>query len=610
MLSLHRNYIDSNKPVSFQVKIDGTLKTINSVSELVLPEHYFKPNKNKVLEWNNGKNTRYTPLNLIRKHMTYTEPVYMSWMKNCLNVHENQYNAAQDIMEFFECGCNDVILAAEMQSGKTGTVRYIVHNLLHVSGCDDPWEERMQAERIYFICGMNDNDLRKQAIAEFAGLLSEDNILFSKQLQKWNQNPPRYRQNRVSVIIIDESHYAGQVNSQVDKFLKSTKQCKPLILSVSATAMAEMAMSQHTDKGIVYLKPGPGYYGISDLFDNARIEQSVDITNKPMDFIDLAAGEYDSQQGRDEKKYNIVRLPSQWYYRDLEDELNVLDLNIAFINYHSQLDEVDKDIQLDISDFNKVIEAKPDKFTIIWIYGTLRAGKQLNTYNIGFVHDTAHSSPDTIAQSLLGRIMGYGKKRHMVKCYTDIKSARLVQKWFENMFDVTKIPKGSKAIVNGYADKMLKWELHPCIGIKLSSDLCAFYRALKQTHTHRYPYKWELFEDLIDSADGSIQSELSRILSDYEVGPGGGLMVLTENNAVRSFAEHWIGNYYNHLKGKPVRGFNVNDEVTGSFYYVYVNLNIKSLQYGYALVTYKEYVGKNKGKQHILVNPKSRFHIR
>lgn len=608
MLSPHRGHINNDKPMTYQININGRLMQIDDKKSVILPDEYLKTHKERVLKWKRGTETslsRLTPLSLIRRHMTYTEPQYMPWMKQRLNIHENQYYAARDIIEYFECGCNNVILAAEMQSGKTGTVRYVVHHLLHTSGPSDAWEERMQSDRIYFICGINDNDLRKQAVVEFKGLLSCDNIMFSKQLQKWNHDPPQYKRNRVSVVIIDESHYAGQTNSQVDKFLKSTRHCHPLILSVSATAMAEMAMSQHTDKGIAYLKPGPGYYGIKDLFDAGRIHQSVDITNKTTDFIDLVSNEYEMQRERDELKYNIVRLPSQWYYRDIEDELSDLDLDIDYINYHSQLAESEQ--QIDICDFNAVIHRKPQRFTIIWIYGTLRAGKQLNTHHIGFVHDTAHSSPDTIAQSLLGRILGYGKKRHMVTCYTDIKSARLIEKWFINMFDVTKIPKGSKAIINGYADKILKWELHPSIGVKLSNALTAEYRSLKQFHGHRYPYKWELFEDIIASADGNIQSELARIFSDYEVGPGGGLMVLTENNVARSFAEHWIGNYYNHLKGKPVRGFDVNDDHTGSYYYVYVNLNIKSLQYGYVLVTYKEYVGKNKGKTHILVNPKSRF---
>ena len=74
---------------------------------------------------------------------------------------------------------------AEMQSGKTGCTRYVVHALQHLSGPDPGWDvTRFVPDRVFFVCGMNDNDLRAQAITEFRGFIPEKNILFSKQLQK------------------------------------------------------------------------------------------------------------------------------------------------------------------------------------------------------------------------------------------------------------------------------------------------------------------------------------------------------------------------------------------------------------------------------------------
>jgi len=597
---MHRNYLNDAKNENSTIVID------NNNLPYILPETTYVSGKIPLIKWEMKNKITHTLLYNIRNNMTYTEPYYMSWMKEYLNIYENQYLAARDIIEYYECGCNEVILAAEMQSGKTGTVRYLIHYLLHISGNDDSWEERMQSDRIYFICGMNDNDLRQQAVNEFKGLLSPTNILFSKQLQKWNTDPPP-ASNCVSVIIIDESHYAGQINSQVDKFLRNTKHCNPLILSVSATAMAEMAMSKYHDKGTVYLRPSTGYYGIKDLFDNNMIYQSCNISTNHENFIGLISKEHYKQELKCNKKYNIIRLPNQFYTMDAKKSIEELGMNIKYLNYHSNLDESEDNDAIDISDFNNIIDAEPEMFTIIWIYGSLRAGKQLNTKHIGFVHDTSLSSPDTIAQSLMGRILGYGKQKHEVTCYTDIKSALLIKKWFSNMYDVTKIPQGSKCIINGYGDKVIKWELHPPILVCLDCERRAHYRSLKQLHSNRYPYKYSLFEDIIDSADGTQKAELIRILSEYEVGPGGGLMALTEDNARRSYAEHWIGNYNNYLRTKPVRGFNTEGLNKGKYYYVYANLDINSLQYGAVLITYKEFIGINKGNEHILVNHKSRF---
>jgi hypothetical protein len=170
------------------------------------------------------------------------------------------------------------------------------------------------------------------------------------------------------------------------------------------------------------------------------------------------------------------------------------------------------------TDFNNYVKEAPPRFTIIWIYGSLRAGKQLNTRNIGFVHDTAVSSPDTIAHSLLGRILGYNKRNNHVKCYTDVKSAQLMCKWMTDIYDVTKIPAGSRGIVNGYTDTTKTWQLHPPYAVMLDKESRAYFRALKQRHTNRYPYKAEFIECIVESSPPSISDELERIFDTYEPG--------------------------------------------------------------------------------------------
>ena len=336
-----------------------------------------------------GKIIPYTKL---KKYFNYTEPHYYNYMSTWLNVHENQYNAGVEIIDYFHVGINRVILMAEMQSGKTGTTRYVVHSLQRLSpplGWDD---QRFTPESTYFICGMNDNDLRSQAIGEFKGLIPEQNVLFSKQLQKINHSKSRIY--KPSLVIIDESHYASFRNSQVDQFISRIDHPDLLILSVSATAMAELASIESPfldSKGRVYLHPGPGYYGIKDLFRENMIKQAINITNDTSykhqhdgeSFTKLICSEYEYQKDHNDLKYNIIRLPNQYYYKDLEQYLIDLDLNIEFINHHTCS-------SMCASDFNDYVAHAPKSFTIIWIYGSLRAGKQLNTKHIGFVHDTTH----------------------------------------------------------------------------------------------------------------------------------------------------------------------------------------------------------------------------
>ncbi len=555
----------------------------------------FSPSSQPCLRWRNKGSPLWsiTPLSQIKKYFHYTEPKYYDYLQRWLNIYPNQYEAAMDVLNHYDVGMRHVILTAEMQSGKTGTVRYVAHNMLHCSN-----SYIVEPHQMFFICGMNDNDLRAQAIAEFSGIIPKENILFSMQLQKWNKGTHK---NIPAFVVIDESHYAGNKDSQVDLFMKGVEQHDPMILSVSATAMAELATSALFSKGRVYLRPGDGYYSIKDLFVDKHIKQSIDITKKQQDFIDLIAEEYDDQEEHDELKYNIVRLPSQWYYKDIEEELTNLGLQIGFINHHSGLAEHDS---ICVDDFNKYLIHKPDKFTIIWIYNSLRAGKQLNTEHIGFVHDTASSSPDTIAQSLLGRILGYGKRRNRVTCYTDVASAKLFLTWVNSMYDVLYIPTGSRGIIRGYTDTIHSYQLHKPYLLTMPIEMRRYYKTLKQLHGNRYPYKDELFEDLIKISD-SYQVEISDIFDTYEPGRCGGLTIMTEYNAQSTYRDHWSYNYKCYMNGDPVRGFDVSEP--GRYYHVYVNLHIYSEQYGQVLITYKEYINGTRTADNVKVNAKSRF---
>jgi hypothetical protein len=538
-------------------------------------------------------------------------------MKSWLNVHSNQYDAGADIVDYFYEGINNVLLLAEMQSGKTGTSRYVVHALEHLSGPPGWNESKFVPERIFFICGMNDNDLRSQAIQEFDGFIPEQNIMFSKQLQKFNLSRSSSglgssgpldldssgSEPEPSLVIIDESHYASFRSSQVDQFMSSVNHPDLLVLSVSATAMAELANSETLGTGCVYLRSGPEYYGMRELFKKGLIKQSVDITKCQSKFIDLVLGEYEYQEDCMDLKYNIVRLPNQWYYKDLQEDLEELDLNIQFINHHTCTG-------MSASDFNDYLSSAPKSFTIIWIYGSLRAGKQLDTTNIGFVHDTSSSGPDIIAQSLMGRILGYGKEKHYVRCYTDIKAAKLMLGWVQSAYDIMKIPIGSKGIVGGYSEHLLKhnWELHRPILVPLDENMRAYYRTLKQLHGNRYPYKMDLFVDLALSATVDREKIIS-IFETYKPGHCGGLMILTESNKPQSFRDHWTSNFRSFKAGKLVHCCDVQGCSPGKYFYVYVNLNIESREYGNALVTYKEHVqvGGEPDRISVRLSANSRF---
>ena len=131
-----------------------------------------------------------------------------------LNIHENQYLAGCEIISYLKKNYHNVILTAQMQSGKTGVAKYITYFFLKTN------QTILKNVEIFYICGMNDNDLKRQAIKEFELLLPRSNILFSKDLLNiintvnTNDNNTNTddanntNDNNDRLIIIDESHYA------------------------------------------------------------------------------------------------------------------------------------------------------------------------------------------------------------------------------------------------------------------------------------------------------------------------------------------------------------------------------------------------------------------
>ena len=489
-----------------------------------------------------------------------------------------------------------------MQSGKTGTCRYVIENLIT--------KEIIKPANCYYICGLNDKDLRNQMILDFDSILLKSNILFSKQLQKINSGIIEI--DTPEFIIIDESHYAGLIDSQIDQFIKNVLNSNklPYILSVSATPMCEIIK---TNISKVILKTTKDYYGIQKIFELNRIFQSANLNGSIEDFITIFDKEFTKQHITNNFKYGIIRLNDQYYHKYIEYELLLLDYKnkINFINFHNENKEFEN------VNFNDLVKHAPTKFTIIWIYNTLRAGKQLNTTNIGFIHDSYLTNTDTTAQSLLGRICGYNKIQNDINCYVDLKAAERMLVWIKSNYEYGYIPIRSKNILNGNSCNELNWRLNPPIYISLADEYVKLFYGLKIKYGNKYPYKQKLINAILNSIidDDFLYDKVNNIISNYKFGRFGGLMVLNSNNAYRSFKENWNAIYKAYLNKKSIRGFEVDSgqlssEFTNKFYYIFCNMNNTHPEFGGCLIVYKKFKPDNPKmiyKTDIKIADKSRF---
>jgi hypothetical protein len=505
-------------------------------------------------------------------------------------IYPNQKKAGKEVLSIFSKYSRYVILVAQMQSGKTGTCKYITKKLIK------KWE--FAPSNCWYICGMNDNDLLAQTCTEFKKILPRKNILYSKGLQKFNTIENNATLHGNIFIIIDESHYAGYIDSQVDLFVNkmTSNDGNIYLLSVSATPMAEIVSAKELNKRCITLIPDTGYYGISELYKAGLLFQSANICTDFEAFSNDIIAEHERQRATKKWKYCIVRLPNHWYTNDICEDIKALCRGVKFINCHYS--EEINDSAINTHDFNDYIKDPPKKMTIIWIYNSLRAGKQLNTKHVGMVYDTNSSGTDTTAQALLGRILGYNKRDDRVRCYCNMAAALRMLAWITSDFSDTCVPIKSRGIVAKELNHN-NWVQHVPIIVKLQEEYIAIFRALKLKYGNRYKYKNDVKSAILESASmqdfcPDTHKKLCLILSDeYSDGRYGGLMILTEYNADRSFKEHWESNYKKSKKGEIIRGFEVGaEQITAEcnkFCYIFVNLHKYSKSYGKCILCYKEY---------------------
>lgn len=364
-------------------------------------------------------------------------------------VHGNQLDAAQRVLwEWYSGSSRWVMLMAEMQSGKSGTFCSIPHILNKNPFINEKLGIATDRSNIsfYLLTGMNDIDLMNQFTDDIKGYVDgagEYSVLGNTQLRHLlkdlegpNGRKGLKKYQKDCLYIIDESHYGSDKEQVLHKFLSKVLGIDPsnvakgleennlYILSVSATPMAESLGEDSLTpyKSKVRLYNSAGYVGISELFEQSRVFKShkLDDYKGMVSFMD-EVGKIPDKVG-----YYIVRSTAK-AYGYAKKFMNVNHSDWAIIPFDSGNNDKGTDI-------NSILSDKPDKPTLIFIKGMLRAGKRMDCSYIKMTWDTPSSASDTVAQSLLGRVCGYNKPQD-IRCYCDIQSAESYRQWVEGGFE-------------------------------------------------------------------------------------------------------------------------------------------------------------------------------
>ena len=388
-------------------------------------------------------------------------------------LYDSQINTAKDVVANLARKTtrrNHVILAAKMQSGKTGVCNAVVNIISQTS-----LHRYLAIDKYMFITGMNDCGLKSQTLKRveeqiigankdniYSGLRSKKNLSPNHYFVMKNSDLLKYEGDiNNTIIFIDEAHYGSNDKNILSKFLYAQginwKDTNDLIkrniyiVSVSATPFDEIVSDTKEVKSIVELQPSKEYIGVSEFLKNGQVmdaeKNDIEEEGEIFDYINDA-----HQRMVDDGVAGIIFIRTRKFNVIKSDPYIMKDFDIyemyssgSNIEY-GVFNEMAKDL-INKNEYNKRVDSMmPSKALIgsvpkmyvkpliVLIKGAFRAGITLDPRIKDYIYMVYDFSlkADTTAQALLGRLCGYRSKRTGVKntyIYVNKKFADMYSAW-------------------------------------------------------------------------------------------------------------------------------------------------------------------------------------
>jgi hypothetical protein len=329
-----------------------------------------------------------------------------------------QFNTAAAILGKYNDGGRQVLLAAQMQSGKTGIFLTLAIMML----------ETGRVKRVVIICGSNETELHEQlmescdtVVAKYAASKEDSEAVVARlrpAIETYKSTgatglDAAGRIDRDTLVIWDESHYAQTTRNKPFKFLQQsglsvsgTERSDALwaakqsyFLSVSATPFAEYSDSYNPEflarmrRSIVSHTPSTLYRGVAYHHSKNAIKTAFSIRDCEEDFRALV------KSFKAEKKYALVRSRNLDIVKKCcEDN----DVDVEYKEYTSKSKE--------LADID-TLKTAPERFTVIGLKGMCRMGKVVPKRHMAFVYEESkQANTDCILQSFLGRMCGHNSE--------------------------------------------------------------------------------------------------------------------------------------------------------------------------------------------------------
>lgn len=356
---------------------------------------------------------------------------------------KNIVTACSKIIKKFRTS-NEIVCVAECQSGKTDVMKRLIYIIQKYEHKLKRIGIEIHKYNIYLISCVSSIDLKKQLQGKLPEI--QNKILHLPQIDKYIKNVVEYHTELTqmadsSLIIFDECHCDVEYKNTIPKLKEIIKifskrnHTKYFKIGFSATPYEQV----FSNIPKVIMKPGPGYYGLGDIFKKNKTIPLIFQAKKLSDpeeckklFEEIDICEF----------YYIIRLPSK-----VTEQKLVMDNIIKELRQRkSSFDTYIYDMYFK-GKINDLVSNKPSKPTIIFLKDKLRVGENLDTKYIYLVHDDPKNMhTHTTVQSLVGRCCGYNKNDHETIIYCDYNKAWQHYQWIKNNYDIDHLPDDCKYI--------------------------------------------------------------------------------------------------------------------------------------------------------------------
>ncbi len=311
----------------------------------------------------------------------------------------------------------NVALVAPMQSGKTGTIKYLCDVVLAELGF------LKKDQTVFFTTSMRDRDLHEQNLQSLESY--DGNILVCKIDRLKQLGLVDADHYNAALFVRDEDQYGCGEESTFDfTFFKNIRKAHPQmpIVMVSATPYDIMDAENHGfDVCVVKGERSESYFGITEMLKDRIV---VDLpTNYQHIITDSSGRSLISNQIKEgisllknsNKGLGIIRCNKTEEATYLKGQLNSLKEEHAIGVYIVGCrKECDFSIKEGLRLLPHMVE-RQNKKTIIIVMQALSAGKDLKTLksHVRFVIETKKRQLANIVQGLPGRMCGYHNNRNL-----------------------------------------------------------------------------------------------------------------------------------------------------------------------------------------------------